>query len=313
MKIQSIDLNLLVAFDAFMTERNVTRAGQRLGLSQSAASGALARLRILFDDPLFVRARGGVVPTRKAEELAGAVRDGLAHLQNALDSRTTFLAESAERIFRVAMSDSASLVLLPELLEYIGTEAPACTLRVTRMATHDAGPVLDGEAELAVGVIKTHRPGLEYKTVLEEDMVSMVRRGHPLCQSRLTAKRFAKAQHLLVSALGKRRGRMDGLLERLGVSRDVQLVVPDWTVAALILAKSDYLLTGPASIATALARSHDLAILRLPASLRRTSPIACGWHTRLQQAADHRWLRDAVAHVATEVASSAARAARGRV
>lgn len=296
-----MDLNLLVAFDAFMREGNVTRAGRRLGLSQSSASGVLARLRTLFDDPLFVRTRGGIEPTCMAEELIGPIRDGLAQLQGALNYKREFDPRASTRSFRLAMSDSASLILLPKLIGFMQLNAPEASLRVTRLTDHRVEQVLERDAELAVGVIGRVPAGIRRATVLEERTVCMVRRGNPLATSRLTAKRFAAATHMLVSPRGKDRGRMDGILDKQGLSRLVEIVVPDWTVAATILAKTDYLLTVSEAIASALAPAHDLITLALPKSLRATSPLACAWHGRLSNDSGHQWLREAVAGVAAEL------------
>lgn len=296
-----MDLNLLVAFDAFMREGNVTRAGRRLGISQSAASGILARLRTLFDDPLFVRSRGGIEPTRMAEELIGPIRDGLAQLQDALDYEREFDSQASTRSFRLAMSDSASLILLPKLIGFMQTNAPATALRVTRLVDHQVDDVLERDVELAIGVIGRSPAGILKRTVLEDDTVCMVRRGNPLAASRLTVKRFAAAAHMLVSPRGKERGRMDAILDKQGLSRRVEIVVPDWTVAATILASTEYVLTVSEAIASALAPAHDLVVLALPKSLRATSPLACAWHGRLNNDSGHRWLREAVARVADDL------------
>lgn len=291
MELRSVDLNLLVAFDALMTERNVTRAGARIGLTQSAMSGALARLRDVFDDRLFERAPGGVAPTTCAEELIEPVRRGLAELQGALRTPRSFDAQTAQRDFRVAMDDFAALVLLPSALESVRATAPGVRLQLTRLSTHDAREAFADGAELALGLFKDVSPRFHRSTLFEEPYVVMMRAQHPLARGRLTLRRFANAEHLLVSPKGKRTGALDAPLARAGLQRTVAMVVPDWTIAALVIQSTDLILSGPVRIGSILSRVHGLKTRPLPSSAQRPSRIELVWPSRLHSDAGHRWLR----------------------
>src|SRR5918998_1790205 len=157
MDLHGIDLNLVVAFDALMAERSVTRAGTRIGRTQPAMSAALARLRALLKDELFVRAPGGLQPTPRALDLAEPLGRALAEIQQTLDFTQAFDPRSSATSFKLGLSDHPAFVLLPKLVERLREAAPAATLRIVNFtARDDAVPILDGgEADLTVGVPPT--------------------------------------------------------------------------------------------------------------------------------------------------------------
>lgn len=143
MNMAAVDLNLLIVFDALMQERNVTRAGQRVGLSQPATSAALSRLRHLFEDELLVKTASGMEPTPKALQLAETLRSPLLRIQSALTEQDQFVPETSDRIFRLGMSDYAELVLLPELMQQLSQQAPNVQIQVRATDRQEALMLLD--------------------------------------------------------------------------------------------------------------------------------------------------------------------------
>src|SRR5471032_860466 len=201
MDLHGIDLNLLVAFDALICERNVTRAGVRIGRTQPAMSAALARLRLLLKDDLFVRSASGLQPTPRALELAGPLSEALASIQRTLEFTQAFDPARATVRFTLALSDHPAFVMLPALLKRLARQAPGVTLRIKAYsAREDALALLDaGEADAAVGVPGGSTPRIPTLPLFEERFVCVARKGHPLAKKKMTLTRFLSCQHLLVS------------------------------------------------------------------------------------------------------------------
>ena len=201
----SLDLNLLVALDALLEERNVTRAAERTGVTQSAMSHALARLRALVGDPLLVRGKSGMVATARAEALALPIRRALEGIVHALQSPEPFEPKTARLSIRIATSDYGELVLLPKLVRRLEREAPHIDLRLIPHTGDSLGPLVEGTVDLIVAPV---RPGDEVQGVLakklfDESFVCIVRRGHPLAKKKLTLARFAAASHALIAPRGR--------------------------------------------------------------------------------------------------------------
>ncbi len=217
MHIGAFDLNLLKAFDALYAERHVTRAGLRIGLSQSAMSGTLNRLRELLEDELFVRTPSGMQPTPRADDLAGPVSDALRLVRSVLHS-DGFDPATADHAFTIAMTDYAAFVLLPPLLARFGVEAPGIDVCVRGMfARSDAVELLDsGEANLAIGFPVEVSARILMRPLLEEGFACIARRGHPAFADLDSLKAFAAGPHLLVSPEDDRAGLVDHGLAALG-------------------------------------------------------------------------------------------------
>ena len=207
MDLAGFDLNLLKAFDALYAERHVTHAGLRVGLSQSAMSGALTRLREVFQDELFVRTATGMQPTPRAHDLAGPVADALRIVRGALQVEG-FDPGTADHTFTIAMTDYAAFVLLPPLLTRLSTEAPRVDLRVRGMFGRDeAVALLDGgEADLAVGVSTDVSARILARPLFREGFACVARCGHPAFAGGVSLGAFVAAPHLLVSPEGDRSG-----------------------------------------------------------------------------------------------------------
>ena len=291
----AFDLNLLIVFDAVMQERSVTRAGQRIGLSQPAMSHALGRLRHMLKDELFIRAPDGMVPTPRAEELAQPLRHALSEMQLALEP-AAFDPAVADRRFVLAVNNYAAVVLAPPLVAAVSAAAPAVRLALRPSGTLDIVDRLDrGDLDLAFGSLETPGERFAAAPLLEDPFVMAMRRGHPAGRRTLSAKAFAELPHLEISSSGEDTGFIDGWLAEHGLTRRIALRAP-YLSAAAILVQSDMIAILSRRIAQEFVRSHPLEIREPPCAspLVRTTML---WHRRLDRHPAHRWMRNIVVSV----------------
>src|SRR5262245_34438803 len=193
MDIRSVDLNLLVALDVLLTERNVTRAAMRLTLSQSAMSAALARLRSLFNDPLLLRTSGGMLPTSKGLELAAPVKQILAEIGHLIQRPDGFDPAKAQLMFTIAASDYIEYAILPQLVDFLEAHAPQARLTVRPMDFDAVGRQLEsGEVDLGILGSVFAPPNARSRPLYLERFVAVVRKGHPRVRDRLTLDEFCE-------------------------------------------------------------------------------------------------------------------------
>lgn len=292
----AFDLNLLVVFDAVMQERSVTRAGGRIGLSQPAVSHALGRLRHMLKDELFVRTPEGMVPTPRAEQLAGPLRRALNDMQLALEPET-FVPEEASRRFEIAVDNYAAVVLAPGLLARVVRSAPGVRLDLRPSGTRDVPAMLDrGELDLAIGTFDEPGERFALATLLEDSFVLAMRPDHPALAERLTPSDLAGLRYLDVSSSGEDGHLLDQWLATHGLSRNIAHCAPRLSAAA-ILATTDLVVVLSRRLAERWARLYGLSFRELPFS----SPfVAAGmlWHRRFDNQSAHRWLRNLVLETA---------------
>lgn len=298
MDVAGFDLNLLKVFDALYAERHVTHAGLRTGLSQSAMSGALTRLREVFEDELFVRTPAGMQPTPRAHDLAGPVADALRLVRGALGTRS-FDHRTSDQAFTIAMTDYAAFVLLPPLLARLGAEAPQVDLRVRGMFGRDeAVALLDaGEADLAVGVPTDASARIISRPLFREGFACVARCGHPAFAEGVSLEAFAAAPHLLVSPEGDRSGLVDRELSKLGLKRRVLLSLPQFLVAPFVIAETDLVATLSSRVARRFAETGVGIAVHEPPIVLPTWPLAMMWHRRTDAHTATTWLREVVAEV----------------
>jgi DNA-binding transcriptional LysR family regulator len=298
----ALDLNLLVALDALVRERNVTRAAERVGITQSAMSHALARLRTLTSDPLLVRSSAGMVLTARAEALGPPIRRALEDVSRALAPPLPFDPKTARGRVVIGTSDYGELVLLPRLVARLQREAPGIDLRVRAYE--------DGAAQLASGAIdvgvapvrpRDEAPGIFAKRLFDETFVCVVRKGHPLAQKKMTATRFADARHALIAPRETEGGFVDDALAKLGLSRRVAVAVPHFLIAPHLVAASDLVLTLASRVAHVLAKPVGLAVLQPPRELGLEGfTMSALWHERTQNDPAQRWARNLIFEVAAQ-------------
>jgi len=296
MDLHGIDLNLLVAFDALMAERNVTRAGARIYRSQPAMSAALSRLRTLLKDELFVRGPNGLQPTPRALDLAEPLSRALAEIQRVLDFTQRFDPESSAASFTVGLSEHPTFVVLPRLIEALRDVAPAITLRVRSFtARDDAVTMLDaGEVDVAIGVPPTMTTGrILTQPLFEERFVCIVRKGHPAADVPLDLDAFVSLSHLLVSPENDRFGHVDTALAKTGLKRRLALTLPQMYAAPMLVARSDMIATLMAGVITASGYADQLHVLPPPVELEPV-PFVMSWHRRNDVHPAQRWFRDCI-------------------
>jgi DNA-binding transcriptional LysR family regulator len=314
-----IDLNLLVALDALTRERSVTKAAERAGVTQSAMSHTLRRLRALFDDPLLVRGRGGMLLTPRAEALTVPLRSGLLSLARTLAEPQAFNPEETARCFRIVSPDLFDALVLPTLLQRLGREAPAVDLAVVPAPKRLADSLETGEIDLAIHpVLLDPTPfdlgtqvdaELQSRTLFRDGFRCFVRSGHPLVSKRrFTVEAYARLDHVLVSPGGEGPGLVDRVLCERGLERRIALRVPHFATALEVVRQSDLVLSGPSSLAKH-AVASTLVSRPIPVDVPEHA-ITMIWHPRFGEDPAHRWLRDLMVEVTHQVPSLPTRRAR---
>lgn len=298
--LRSVDLNLLVVLNALIVERSATHAGARLGLSQSAVSGALARLRHLFGDPLLTPTRRGLEPTGRALELAQPLAELLENARLLISGPPAFSPTDLVREFRLALSDYAAQLLLPALLMRVGAEAPGVTLVIEdRVSAANAGDLLHRRAvDLAITVAPRPTAVIAADPLFRDSWRICARAGHPLWSDGVTPGALARYPALLVSPEGDRYGIGDRLLARTGLKRHVMLTLPQFLTAPEILASTDLLALLPAKL-TAASRDDRLRSAELPFAEQPSFELSVVWHRRDEADLAHAWMRMMLADVAT--------------
>jgi DNA-binding transcriptional LysR family regulator len=289
------DLNLLHALDALLEEGSVTRAALRLGLSPSAMSRALARLRAATGDPLLVQAGRGLVATPHAQGLRDRVH-ALAREANAVlaPSPTDFDPGRLERTFVIRANEGFLALFAAALVAAVTRVAPGVGLRFSPKADKDASPLREGRIDLDVGVAGETAPEVRSRVVLRDRFVGAARVGHPLLSEAVTAERYAACLHVVSSRRGASEGPVDAALRALGLARRVVVIAPGFPDAINIARRSDLVALVPRACFDGLDGMTDgLTAFELPV---RTPPleIAVMWHPRLDGDPAHRWLRDTV-------------------
>ena len=286
-----IDLNLLVAFDAIYRSRNLTAAGQGLGLSQPAMSHVLGRLRATFNDPLFIRLPRGLQPTPLADEVAPVLVEALGMLRGSLE-RKTFDAVKSTRIFNIRMGDIGEVVHLPHLVREVRASAPHVRLRTSQIPASRVRDALgDGEVDVAAG---DYDLGAGCREVLlyEAEYACVLRADHPTIGSRLTLRQFRAAEHILIKPVGPSQHGED--IERALSSRDVDarvaVQISNFHGVAALVTSTDLIATVPSRLAESMKRLAGIKVLRPPVSLPKIR-VSLYWHERFHRDPGNAWLR----------------------
>jgi len=289
--VRSLDLNLLLVLCVLLEERSVTRASRRLGLSQSATSRALGRLREAVGDELLVRTRAGMRPTPRALELGAVLEPMFSELEGALGAGERFDPQRVARTFRIGTVDYPVAVLGPPLLATLEREAPHVALAFSPMGDDLDEALEAGEVDLAILPRRESAAGVVWSDLFSDRFVTIARSGHPRVGKRLTVARFAREAHVVVAP--DRRATtsaVDRGLESRGLARRVAVRVPSFLVAPLVVAESDAISTMPERLARRFAPGLDLRVLACPLPLPALV-VGAAWHERLRNDPGHRWIR----------------------
>lgn len=291
-------MNLLAALDALLSEGSVTGAARRLGLSPSAMSRTLARLRAATGDPLLVRAGRGLVPTPRAAELRERVHELATEVRLVLSPHAGRLdVASLRRTFTIRASEGFVELFAAALVAAVTKVAPGVRLRFAPKPDKNALPLRDGEIDLEIGVTGTSAPEVRTLLVFRDTFVGAVRAGHPLLAGPMTAQRYAACRHVVASRRGAFTGPVDDALKALGLSREVVAVVPGFPDALRVARDTDLVALVPRSSLRGLTGDAltERAVVGFDLPVRTPEiAISVMWHPRMDADPAHRWLRDIV-------------------
>jgi DNA-binding transcriptional LysR family regulator len=300
MEPSSIDLNLLSVFQEVYRERQISSAARRLGLTQSAVSNALARLRRSFGDELFVRTAHGMQPTPLAQQMAEPIGAAMAQVALALSQRSRFDAATSTRRFTLAMTDVGEVYFMPVLVERCRTLAPSVEIASSRANALTLKDDMEtGRVDLAVGAFEDVSEALYQRQLFRQPFVSMFRKGHPLATGTVDLARFVASMHLIVDAAQSPYDRINALLEKAGVMANARFRVPHFTAVPYIVSTSDLVVTVPQKLAESAAAPFGLKWIEPPLPLP-TLQTNVFWHRRFNHDPGNQWLRGLIGEVFAE-------------
>ena len=269
--LRRLDLNLLLIFDALVTEQNVSRAAKRVFLSQPAMSNALSRLRDMLDDPLLIRDRRGMQPTPRARQLTAPVRAILNQIARTIQPPPPFAPASAKTRFVIAMNDYGECIVLPMLAAALRRLAPGVELATQTLSAADSEPGLaSGETHVMIAAANYMTGNSTYvnsEPWFDDDWTCLMASKHPLAKQRMTLKRYLTQSHVYPSPLGLRDNIVDNWLAAQNVQRHIAVTTRSYWAAARIVAQGDALLTVPRRIAVSLVNALDLCVQNPPGDL----------------------------------------------
>lgn len=294
MNLKSVDLNLLVVFDAIFTEGSLSRAADRVAMSQPATSNALARLRVAMDDPLFTRRGYGMEPTVRARQIAKPIRQALDVLQAGLSTNAEFDFRTARESFSIATEDFGDVVILPRLMNWLSKVAPMITVKV---ASERAGAALmetrRGSIDIALDYIPAEHSQLVVQHLMREERVCVMRNDHPRIAEAITLDTYLSLPHLVLNRKLAGGAVVTQELARRSLTRNVAMEVPHYLSMPAVLLQTDYISTMPRRVAQVVAEHFRLKIVRLPLELPDMS-IYMSWNGARTSDPSHRWFRESI-------------------
>ena len=303
----TLDLNLLAALDALLAEGSVTGASRRLGLSASAMSRTLARLRAATGDPLLVRAGRGLAPTPRAIDLRDQVHQLTREVRTVLSPHMSPLdIATLERTFTIRAGEGFTELFSAPLVAAVTSVAPHVRLRFAPKPDKDALPLRDGQIDLEIGVLGSSAPELRTRFLFRDAFIGAARIGHPLLAGPMTPERYAACRHVVASRGGKVTGPVDDALTALGLSREIVAVVPGFPDAMRIARNTDLIALVPRSALAGPAGADPTGLGLVGFDLPVRTPsivISAMWHPRMDADPAHRWLRDTVVAVCQAAAA----------
>lgn len=296
MHISQVDLNLFTVFDAIYTEGSVTRASQQLHLTQPAISHALARLRLIFDDPLFVRQGHAMVSTPLARSIIEPVRAALRGLEVTLADAGKFDPVQASKQFNLALRDVLESTVLPPLLKSITQQAPHISVAAIQVERRElVSELAAGTIDLAIDMLLPLPNEIERLKIVEDTTVVLARKGHPVIRNKkkLDLDTYLNAEHVLASSRRKGMGLEDFELSRLGLQRRIRLRCQHYFAACRVVSQTDLLLTMPERYARIANEQFGNQILALPLPMPSWD-VYLYWHQNVENDPANRWLRQQV-------------------
>lgn len=295
MHVKALDLNLLFVMDAMLRERHVSKAAEGLGLSQSAMSHALNRLRGYFDDPLFVKTGHAMEPTPKAVALQGAVVEVMATVRQRILSEVDFNPTTAEREFTLCITDMGELVFMPTLLALLRQRAPRCSIRTLQVpAEQIEGLLASGEADMAIGSYRTAPEGLYKQRLFMHSFTTIVHVDNKKIRKRISLQQFEQSPQIVVTLSGKPSVAYDSVLEEKGIRRQVVMKTPHFLIVPLLIEQQpDLIATVPLELGNVYARYGNVRAVDPPVDLPSFA-INQYWHPLFHQEPALIWLRELI-------------------
>jgi len=311
--LDGVDLNLLRVFLAIVEERSLTKAGERLALSQPAISYSLARLRALFDDPLFVRTRHGMEPTPIARELALIVSRALDTVREALRYAERFDPAVSTREFRLSLSDAGEMAYLPSICEAVKRLAPRIKISVEPLPSGAIEEALRARRlDFAIGNLPALTPRTRHQVLFEEDYVCVTRRRRGARRGdELTLAAFADASHVQIRSIEHSHLALDDALRTKGVARNIALEVPHFVALPGVLAVTDLIATLPRRLAQIFVREGRLQLYELPVAIP-SAAVTMHWHDHFHKDEGISWMRELLAGIMQRFAENAGDAGSAR-
>jgi DNA-binding transcriptional LysR family regulator len=288
-----LDVKQLQLFDVLYTTRSVTRSALLLDQSQPTVSIALGRLRKLLHDPLFVRTPSGMQPTPRADGLIAHVREILESLRRLSSFEPTFAAATAQRRFRICMTDASHITLLPQLLAHVRALAPNVRIDAARIDGRTADALETGEADLALGYIPWLESGIYQQTLFPQDWVCLVNARHPRIRKSLSLEMYAREDHINITG-GTGAQVLESALHARQIQRRIALELPGFLGLYAIVSTTDLIATLPRHTGETLAKVEHLKVLACPVPIPRFT-VKQHWHARYHHDPGNRWLREAIA------------------
>lgn len=296
---------LLMLFDVLYTTGSVTRAAEQLGQSQPTISLWLGKLREQLRDPLFVRTPTGMAPTAQAEALIQPCRQLLEDLRRLVAWECQFEPSTSGRRFRLCMSDASHITLLPRILEYVRSHAPAVRLEVARIDGNTERSLESGEVDLAIGLIPWLQGGIYQQALFSQDWVCLSSATHPRTGDGLSLEAYCSEGHVQVAA-GTGQKLLEYGLASAGISRRVMLELPGFLGLGAVIQQTDLIVTLPRHIGETLAGTYGLRALQCPVPVEGFE-VKQHWHARHHQDSGNRWLRGVMHQLFSRAHSQASR------
>ena len=303
-ELRNFDLNLLLAFKLLVEERSVSRAAEKLFISQPAMSHVLLKLRRHLDDPILVKTSIGMVPTPRAQALLEPVKDLLRGAERIIRTPEEFSPASSQRRFVIATSDYVECTLLPKLTELINARSPNIEIHIRPLSNKLLKPTIEeDDIDLIIGFnaifdIPSH---ICHEKLFDDKIVCILRQEHSnIIGNEISLEQYISSRHMVISRRETGTGLIDDYFVKRGVARKISLIVPNFLSAPWILANTDLILSLPARIAEKFVHLVPLKILPLPIDLPAYDLIML-WHPRQEKEPDHQWLRREILEICAEM------------
>ena len=291
MNLSDKDLNLFVVFDVIYTERNLTKSGEVLGITQPAVSNALSRLRENFNDELFVRTSKGMMPTPVAENMVNDIRQALDLIRNSISESETFNPKTAKATFRISIGDTSEYRLLPQLIKNISNSAPGVDVEsYLTPRTETPKELAAGNIDFAIDPPIHSDPNLRNKKIYQDDYVLVVNKKHPIAKKKkISLEDYLNLSHIHISKRASGLGHVDTTLNRLGLARRIALKAQHFLVAPYIIDQSNLAMTTIKSFS----RGRELKVFQLPFKI---NPLVLHlyWHVNKDMDPANKWMRELI-------------------